>query len=75
MGVLFTQYYSPSVEIPWVISQRRRYGLVGASYLAAYEFAPQGIRGVSLVAFGASGDPVSPHCSAYQSTTTRSWRS
>ncbi|MCG8448666.1 MAG: penicillin acylase family protein [Pirellulales bacterium] len=61
MGVIFTQYYTPSLEIPWVISQRRRYGLVGTSYLAAYEFAPGGVRGASLVPFGTSGDPSSAH--------------
>lgn len=61
MGVVFTEYYSPSVEIPLVISQRRRYGIVGTSYLAAYEFAPEGVRGASLVPFGTSGDPASPH--------------
>ena len=61
MGAIFTQYYTPSLEIPWVISQHRRYGLVGTSYLAAYEFAPQGVRGVSVVPFGTSGDPASPH--------------
>ena len=61
MGVVFTQYYSPSLEIPWVISQRRRYGMVGTSYLAAYEFAPEGVRGASLVPLGASGNPASPN--------------
>ncbi len=61
MGAIFTQYYSPSIEIPWVISQHRRYGMVGTSYLAAYEFAPEGVRGASLVQFGASGDRASPH--------------
>ena len=44
-----------------MISQRRRYGVVGTSYLAAWEFAPEGVRGASLVPFGASGDPRSPH--------------
>ena len=61
MGVVFTQYYTPSLDIPWVISQRRRYGIVGTSYLATYEFAPEGVRGASLVPFGASGNPNSPH--------------
>jgi acyl-homoserine lactone acylase PvdQ len=61
MGTILTQYYTPSLEIPWVISQRQRYGIVGTSYLAAYEFAPDGVRGVSLVPFGTSGDPASPH--------------
>jgi len=61
MGTIFTQYYTPSLEIPWVISQRRRYGLVGTSYLATYEFASSGVRGASVVPFGTSGDPQSPH--------------
>jgi penicillin amidase len=61
MGVVFTQYYAPSVHIPLVISQKKRYGLVGATYLAVYEFGPDGVRGASLVHFGQSGDPTSPH--------------
>jgi acyl-homoserine-lactone acylase len=61
MGVAFTQYYSPSMVVPLVISQRRRYGLVGASYMAAWEFPPEGVRGVSVVPYGVSGDPASPH--------------
>jgi len=61
MGTIFTQYYTPSLEIPWVISQRKRYGLVGTSYLATYEFTPTGVRGASLVPFGTSGDSKSPH--------------
>lgn len=61
MGVVFTQYYTPSLQIPWVISQRKRYGIVGTSYMAAWEFDKEGVRGASLVPFGASGDPTSPH--------------
>ncbi|MCA9234839.1 MAG: penicillin acylase family protein, partial [Planctomycetales bacterium] len=61
MGVAFTEYYSPSIDIPLVISQRRRYAIVGTSYLAAWEFAPSGVRGASLIPFGASSDPQSPH--------------
>jgi penicillin amidase len=61
MGVALTQYYSPSVAIPLVFSQRRRYAMVGASYMAAWEFLPTGVRGASLMPFGASGDPLSPH--------------
>ena len=61
MGVIFTQYYTPSLQIPWVISQRKRYGIVGTSYLAAWEFSPEGVKGTSLVPFGTSGDPASPH--------------
>lgn len=61
MGVIFTQYYSPSLRVPFVITQRRRYGVVGTSYLAAFEFDPEGVRGVSLLPFGTSGAPKSPH--------------
>jgi acyl-homoserine-lactone acylase len=61
MGGVFTQYYTPSLQIPWVISQRKRYGIVGTSYLAAWEFNKDGVRGASLVPFGANGDPKSPH--------------
>ena len=61
MGVTFTQYYSPTIDIPLVRSQRRRYGVVGTSYLAAWEFLPDGARGASLVPYGVSGNPRSPH--------------
>jgi penicillin amidase len=61
MGVAFTQYYTPSLRIPFVISQKKRYGIVGATYLAAYEFSVEGVRSASLVHFGQSGDPDSPH--------------
>ena len=47
--------------MPLVISQKKRYGMAGVSYLAAWEFAPEGVRGASLVPFGVSGDPRSPH--------------
>ena len=61
MGVVFTQYFTPSLKIPWVISQRRRYGFVGTSYLATYEFTPDGVRGASVIPFGTNGNPDSPH--------------
>jgi acyl-homoserine lactone acylase PvdQ len=61
MGVALTQYYSPSIDVPFLISQKKRYGIVGTSYLAAWEFAPEGVRGASLVPLGVSGDPDSPH--------------
>ena len=51
----------PVLVIPLLISQRKRYALVGASYMAAWEFPPTGARGASLVPFGASGAPESPH--------------
>ena len=61
MGTIFTQYYSPSIDIPLVYTQRRRFGMVGTSYLAAWEFTSQGVRGASVVPFGTNGNPESPH--------------
>lgn len=61
MGVAWTMYFTPSIDIPPVISQRRRYGVVGTSYLAALEMSPGGVRGASLVPFGTSGDERSAH--------------
>ena len=60
LGIVFTQYYSPSIRIPFVVSLNQRYGLVGASYMAVYEFGDK-IRGASLLNAGVSGDPDSPH--------------
>ncbi len=60
MGIVFTQYYTPINRIPWWLTLKKRYGLLGTSYLAVYEFGPK-VRGKSLVPFGASGDPESPH--------------
>jgi penicillin amidase len=60
MGIVFTQYYSPSIRIPFVIDLKKRYGVVGASYMATYEFGPK-IRGASTLNFGNSGAENSPH--------------
>ena len=40
--------------------QKRRYGFLGASYVSVVEFGPQ-IRALSLLVFGQSADPKSPH--------------
>lgn len=60
MGVVFTQYYSPSLKIPFIRETRKRYGVIGATYMAVYEFGPK-VRGASLLNFGVSGDATSPH--------------
>ena len=60
MGVIFTQYYMPSLKIPFIKTIRNRYALVGPTYLAAYEFGPT-FRGATVSVFGASGDAESPH--------------
>jgi acyl-homoserine lactone acylase PvdQ len=60
MGVIYTQYYSPVLRIPFIETQKKHYAMVGPSYLAAYEFGDR-FRGSTLVNFGESADPASPH--------------
>ncbi len=60
MGVVFTQYYSPSIRIPFVVDLKRRYGVVGTSYMAVYEFGPK-VKSASTLNFGQSGVADSPH--------------
>jgi acyl-homoserine lactone acylase PvdQ len=60
LGVVFTQYYSPCIKIPFVLTLNKRYGVLGTSYAAVYEFGPK-IRGATLLNYGQSGDPHSPH--------------
>lgn len=31
LGIVFTQYYSPSIRIPFVVSLNQHYGLVGTA--------------------------------------------
>jgi len=60
MGVVFTQYYTPSIQIPFVKSIKNHYGVVGLTYLGVFEFGDK-ITGGTLLQFGSSGDPNSPH--------------
>ncbi|MES1213684.1 MAG: penicillin acylase family protein [Singulisphaera sp.] len=60
MGVVFTQYYTPTIQIPFVKSLKKHYGVVGLTYLGVFEFGEK-ITGGTLLQFGASGDPNSPH--------------
>jgi len=47
--------------IPFTLtSEKRRYGVHGASYVSVVEFGPQ-TRALSVVTLGANGDPKSPH--------------
>ncbi len=54
LGSVFT--YSPAGDT----GQRRRYGVHGNSIVKVIEFGPQ-VRARSLLTFGQSGDPESPH--------------
>ncbi len=60
MGVIFTEYYTPVLNLPFVQTPKKHYGVLGASYLAVYEFGDR-VRGATVVNFGESGDPKSPH--------------
>jgi acyl-homoserine lactone acylase PvdQ len=60
MGVIFTEYYTPVVNLPFVLTLSKHYGVLGASYLAVYEFGDR-VRGASVVNFGENSDPTSPH--------------
>ncbi|MEX0711812.1 MAG: penicillin acylase family protein [Pirellulales bacterium] len=61
MGVVFTQYYTPTIRLPFGKNYlSKHYGVVGYTYTGVFEFGPR-IRGATLSHFGASGDPESPH--------------
>ncbi|MGE0605684.1 MAG: penicillin acylase family protein [Pirellulales bacterium] len=60
LGVIFTQYYAPRIAFPFSVPARLNYGVVGATYMGAYEFGPKA-NGATLVQFGASGNPRSPY--------------
>ncbi len=60
MGVVFTEYYTPSIHIPFVKTVKKRYGVVGLTYVGVFEFGDK-VRGATVVQFGTSGDPKSPH--------------
>lgn len=60
MGIVFTQYYTPSINIPFVKSVAKRYGVIGYTYMGVFEFGER-VQGATVVQFGSSGDPKSPH--------------
>ncbi|MFO0944398.1 MAG: penicillin acylase family protein [Planctomycetota bacterium] len=61
LGAVLTQYYTPSVRIPLVKEMNKHYGIVGTSYMAVFEFKKDGVDGSSLIQYGSSGNPKSPH--------------
>jgi acyl-homoserine lactone acylase PvdQ len=54
LGIVFN-FYTDSVD-----GAKRRYGFLGDSYVAVVEFGPT-VQARSIVYFGQSGDPKSPH--------------
>ncbi|HKG21588.1 MAG TPA: penicillin acylase family protein, partial [Blastocatellia bacterium] len=54
VGIVFN-FYTKAEK-----GQKRRYGFVGHSFVSVLEFAPS-VRAMSVLAFGQSADPKSPH--------------
>lgn len=61
LGAIFTQHYTPSVNIPFVRQANKHYAVAGTTYIAVFEFSKDGIQGKSLINFGTSADEKSPH--------------
>lgn len=60
LGIVFNMYFTPSIEIPLVKTVKKRYAVVGNSYVSVVEFGDK-VKAGSLLQFGNSGDPESPH--------------
>jgi acyl-homoserine-lactone acylase len=56
MGIAFTLYYSPSIPV-----RKQRFGVVGGSFMGVYEFVPGRVKASTVLQYGDSGDPKSPH--------------
>ena len=59
-GVVFTMYFTPTIYAPPLKMMKKHYAVVGASYMAIVEFGDK-VVSKSLLPYGASGDPKSPH--------------
>jgi penicillin amidase len=59
VGVAFTQYYTP--PDPGSSTRRKQYGVVGNSFMGVFEFGKDSVRAKTLVQYGESGNPASPH--------------
>ena len=59
-GVVFTMYFTPSIYLPPIKTVKNHYAVVGSSYMAIVEFGDK-LKSKSLLQYGTSGDPKSPH--------------
>jgi penicillin amidase len=59
-GVVFTMYFTPSIYLPPIKLMKKHYSVVGTSYMCIVEFGDK-IKSKSLLPYGSSGDPKSPH--------------
>jgi penicillin amidase len=60
LGSIFTCHYLPGINLGPLRNAKKRYGIVGNSFMAVVEFGPK-IRAGSLLQFGQSADPKSPN--------------
>lgn len=56
VGVVYTVYYKPNF-----IGHKKRYALIGSSFMGVYEFGKDKVKSKTLLQYGQSGDPNSPH--------------
>ncbi len=59
-GVVFTMYFTPSMNLPPLRMVKNHYAVVGSSYMSIVEFGDR-VKSKSLLQFGTSGNPKSPH--------------
>ncbi len=55
LGVVFNTYYIPPTP-----ERKKQYGVVGGSFIGAYEFGDK-VQAATILQFGQSSDPKSPH--------------
>jgi hypothetical protein len=53
-------YFTPTIYLPPLKLMKKHYAVVGTSYICAVEFGER-IKSKSLLQYGTSGDPKSPH--------------
>jgi len=59
-GVVFTMYFTPSINIPPLKLSKNHYAVVGTSYMSIVDFGDK-VKSKSLLPYGSSGNPKSPH--------------
>src|ERR1044071_27628 len=59
VGAAFTQYYPP--PIPGSSTRKKQYGVVGNSFMGVFEFGKDFVRARTLLQYGTSSHPSSPH--------------
>lgn len=59
-GVVFTMYFTPSMNLPPFKMVKKHFAVVGTSYSSIVEFTDR-VKSKSLLQFGTSGNPKSPH--------------